>query len=59
MTVGIFVLRPVRVPHENSIAPAMPRIARVDFQHVKRETPGNRAGNREVLYRAGDNRLTA
>ena len=55
---GIFVLRPVRAPHEKSIAPAMPRIASVDFQHFKKEMPGKRATSRELLYRAGGKRLT-
>jgi len=54
---GIFVIRPVLVPHERSIAPAMPRIGIADLQQFGKGSSREEMAVGESLYRAGDKRL--
>jgi hypothetical protein len=56
---GIFVMRSVRVPHEKSIAPAMPLIDMVDFKRFGKGIGRKWTTGGESPYRVGDKRLTA
>ncbi|MEY2466549.1 MAG: hypothetical protein QOD03_1070 [Verrucomicrobiota bacterium] len=51
-------LRPVRAPHEGTIATGVPRIGAVDFQRFVNENTGKWVTSGETLYRAGDKRVT-